>query len=177
MVNYVYIATSLDGFIATADGGLDWLMEIPNPEQDDFGFSEFMDKIDAIVMGRNTFEVVHSFGQWAYTKPVFVLSNTLESLPDEYQGRAELLNGDPVIIVKQLDERGYHDLYIDGGNVIQNFLKDDLIDELIITRVSVLLGNGIPLFNDLNQILKFEHKETIVHSKDLVKSHYKRIRT
>jgi dihydrofolate reductase len=176
MTIYVYIATSLDGFIASQDGGIDWLMEIPNPDQSDYGFSEFIDKIDAVVMGRNTFEIVHSFQEWPYTKPVFVLSNTLHSLPNGYEERAELINGDPISIVKYLNERGYNDLYIDGGKVIQGFLEKDLVDEMIITRVSVLLGNGIPLFKDLKQILKFRHERTIVYTEDLVKSHYKRIR-
>ena len=76
----LYISVSLDGFIATSDGGLDWLMEIPNPDKSDYGFSEFIKGIDAIVMGRNTFEKVLSFGEWPYNKPVFVLSNTNNSL-------------------------------------------------------------------------------------------------
>ena len=176
MVNYIFIATSLDGFIATEDGGLDWLMEIPTPDKADGGFSNFMNRIDALVMGRNTFEIIHSFGKWPYNKPVFVLSNTLDNLPDGHEGKAELMKGEPSMIVKELGERGYHNLYIDGGKVIQSFLNEDLIDEMIITRVSILLGNGIPLFHDLNQILKFKHKETIVLNEDLVQSHYERIR-
>ena len=81
MRNVIYIATSLDGFIAAKDGSIDWLMEIPNPEGSDFGFAEFFENIDAVVLGRNTFESVLSFGQWPYTKPVFVLSNSLKTVP------------------------------------------------------------------------------------------------
>ena len=84
MANYVYIATSLDGFIADKDGGLDWLMEIPNPDKSDYGFAEFMNTVDALLMGRKTFEIVVSFGQWPYTKPVFVLSNSLKEIPDNF---------------------------------------------------------------------------------------------
>ncbi len=71
MANYVYIATSLDGFIADKDGGLDWLMEIPSPDNSDYGFAEFMDRVDALVMGRNTFDKVVTFGEWPYTKHRF----------------------------------------------------------------------------------------------------------
>ena len=176
MTNYVYIATSLDGYIATPDGGIDWLMDIPNPEGSDHGFSDFMEGIDALVMGRNTFEVVHSFGQWPYTKPVFVLSSSLKSLPEEYSGKAELMKGTPSDIIKELNERGYGNLYIDGGKVIQSFLNEDLIDEMIITRASMLLGKGIPLFRDIKQPLKFRHKKKIVLNEHLVQDHYMRDR-
>ena len=176
MVNCIFIATSLDGFIAAEDGSVDWLTEIPDPDRSDGGFSEFIDRIDAVVMGRNTFEIVHSFGQWPYTKPVFVLSNSLDYLPDGYEGKAEIMKGEPSSIVKKMAQRGYHDLYIDGGMVIRSFLKEDLIDEMIITRVSILLGNGIPLFHDLSRIMKFKHKETIVLNEYLVQSRYERIR-
>ena len=92
MSNIVYIATSIDGYIAKKDGGLDWLNEVPNPDKSDFGFSNFMDSIDAIIMGRNTFEIVLSFGEWPYNKPVFVLSNTLKTVPDNLKNKAEILN-------------------------------------------------------------------------------------
>jgi len=77
----VYIATSLDGHIAKKDGSIDWLMEVPNPDNSDYGFSEFIERIDGIIMGRNTFETVVGFDQWPYSKPVFVLSNNLKKPP------------------------------------------------------------------------------------------------
>jgi dihydrofolate reductase len=80
MPNTVYIATSMDGYIAREDGGIDWLLEQPNPSGSDYGFAEFMDGIDGIIMGRNTFETVTEFDEWAYTKPVFVLTNSLTQL-------------------------------------------------------------------------------------------------
>lgn len=172
MANLVYIATSLDGYIATSDGGLEWLTEIPNPEHNDYGFTEFLARVDAIVMGRNTFDVVLSFGQWPYTRKVFVLSNTLEHVPDHLIGRAEIIFGNPVQIVKDLHQRGYTDLYIDGGQVIQSFLSEGLVDEMIITRVPVLLGDGIPLFRSLEAPLHFTKVTTEVLSDLLVKSHY-----
>ena len=176
MANYVYIATSLDGFIATRDGGVDWLSEIPNPEQSDYGFFEFMSGVDALVMGRNTFEKVLTFGEWSYNKLVFVLSNSLTDLPEKLIDKAEIIKGDLKSLMNQLKERGYNSLYIDGGKVIQSFLKEDLIDEIIITRVPILLGNGIPLFNHLKQSLQFTHIKTEIHNNTLVKSHYVRAR-
>lgn len=176
MTNYVYIATSLDGFIATRNGGIDWLNEIPNPEKSDYGYAEFINRIDAIVMGRNSFEKVLTFDFWPYDKPVFVLSNTLTGLPDTALGKAEVINGDLYELIIILRKRGYDNLYIDGGKTIQNFLEDDLIDEMIITRVPILLGDGIPLFGKLTQGMKFNHTKTEILNNYLVKSHYTRDR-
>ena len=176
MTNFVYIATSLDGYIATEDGGLDWLNEAPNPEQSDYGFAEFVDGIDALVMGRNTFEMVVSFGVWPYQRPVFVLSNSLEQIPEGYADKAEIVSGDLREIMDRLERRGYRRLYIDGGVTIQSFLQQDLIDEMIITRLPVLLGGGIPLFGELVHNLKFSHVQTDVYNNALVKSRYVRDR-
>ena len=176
MANYVYIATSLDGFIATSDGGLDWLMEIPNPDKSDYGFVDFIKGIDAVVMGRNTFEKVLSFDEWPYNKPVFVLSNSLMEMPKQVVGKAEIVKGDIKNVINHLNKRGYKNLYIDGGKVIQSFLKEDLIDEMIITKVPVLLGKGIPLFGEIDHSLKFRYTRTEVFNKTLVKSHYVRDR-
>ncbi|MEM1254496.1 MAG: dihydrofolate reductase family protein [Cyanobacteria bacterium P01_H01_bin.21] len=177
MANYVYIATSLDGFIATPDGGVEWLDEIPNPDQSDFGYAEFMARVDAIMMGRNSFEKVLTFGAWPYEKPVFVLSNTLKQVPDDLVDTVEIVsNGDLKTLVEHLDKRGYHHLYIDGGRTVQSFLAEDLIDELIITRVPIVLGNGIPLFGSLTGALRFKHQKTEIFNNMLVKSAYIRLR-
>ena len=176
MANYVYIATSLDGFIATADGGIDWLNDITNPDQSDYGFAEFMSGIDALVMGRNTFEKVINFGVWPYDKPVFVLSHSITELPEGMVGKAEIIKGEIHEVITLLNKRGYNNLYIDGGKVIQSFLKEDLIDELIITRIPILLGDGIPLFGKLDQNLKFKHVKTDTYNNMLVKSSYTRDR-
>ena len=158
MTNIVYIATSLDGFIADKNNQVDWLHDIPNPDGSDLGFSEFMSRIDALVMGRNTLEMVLSFGvDWPYSKPVFVLSNTLTKVPDGLEDKVFLVNGSLPEIVQQLNAQGYNQLYIDGGKTIQGFLQHDLIDELIITTIPVILGGGIPLFGELTTPLKFKH--------------------
>lgn len=172
MANYVYIATSLDGFIATKDGGIDWLMETPNPDNSDYGYAEFINRVDAIIMGRNSYEKVLTFGEWPYNKKVFILSNTLKSLSENMINKAEIINGDLKNIISQLANRGFLNLYIDGGKVIQSFLNENLIDELIITRIPILLGEGIPLFGKLSKQIKLTHTKTETLNEQLVKSHY-----
>ena len=172
MANIVYIATSLDGFIARKNGNVDWLTEIPNPGKSDFGFSDFMQRIDGIIMGRNTFELVLSFDQWPYTKPVFVLSKKMKEIPEKLRAKAEIIQGDLQAITKTLKSKGFTNLYIDGGKTIQGFLKQDLIDELIITRIPIILGSGIPLFAEMDSELKLEHVETDIINNALVKSKY-----
>ena len=177
MSNSAYIATSLDGYIADQNGGLDWLHSLPNPDQSDFGFADFMSRVDALVMGRKTFETVCSFdGPWPYSKPVFVLSRSLAAIPEGYQDKAEWVEGSVHEVVLSLNERGYRNLYIDGGQTIQSFLKEDLIDEMIITTLPVLLGGGTPLFGGLVQPLDFEHRSTEVLLDAMVKSCYVRKR-
>lgn len=176
MTNYVYIATSLDGFIATDNGSIDWLDEIPNPDNNDFGYADFMNGIDALVMGRKTFEKVLTFDVWPYDKPVFVLTSSMVQVPQELEGKVELVHGTPRDVVTQLKELGHHNLYIDGGITIQGFLEEDLIDEMVITRAPILLGNGIPLFGKISQKLQFKHKSTEILNEILVKSHYIRNR-
>jgi len=177
MPNIVYIATSLDGYIARKDGNLDWLMESPNPENSEYGFSSFIDSIDGILMGRITFETVVSFNQWPYTKPVFVLSSKLKTLPEGYKEKATVVNGNIQDIVESLRKDGIKKIYIDGGKTIQSFLKLDLIDELIITRIPIILGSGIPLFVEMDLELKFKLIDTVLLNKDLVKSTYLRTKS
>jgi dihydrofolate reductase len=174
MANYVYIAASLDGYIATPDGGIDWLADAPNPNGSDFGFAEFVSRVNGILMGRMTFDKVLGFGNWPYTIPVFVLSSTLKEIPPNLQGKAQIVSGSLAEVIGKLHEQGFKNLYIDGGRVIQSFLREDLIDELIITRFPKLLGAGIPLFSELVIPLNFIHIKTEVIQNYLVKSQYQR---
>ncbi|MDO6763103.1 dihydrofolate reductase family protein [Agarivorans sp. 1_MG-2023] len=175
MSNIVYIAVSLDGFIADKNDGLEWLESVPNPEGLDLGYNAFIESIDALVMGRNTFEKVISFDcEWPYSKPVMVLSNSLKQLPEGFTGDARLINGELTSLVNQLNQQGFNNLYIDGGLTIQQFLAQDLIDELILTRFPILLGGGAPLFGDLPNIKRFKHHKTTVLLDQLVQSHYVR---
>lgn len=172
MGNYVYIASSIDGYIAKIDGDIDWLFDQPNPDESDYGYSEFIKNIDALVMGRNSFEKVSSFGSWPYEKKVFVLSSSLKEVPEELEGKIEILSGSPVEIVETINAAGYNNLYIDGGITIQRFLQHGLIDEMIITRLPILLGDGIPLFGGLAEPSKFMHLETKVYDDALVMTRY-----
>lgn len=143
----VYIATSVDGFIAGADGDIDWLLR---PEYavsllNGLSYEAFIADIDALVMGRHTYEKVRAFPEWPYGDlPVVVLSTQPPS-PHE-TGHVRWMNGEPAAIVAQLAEQGCGHLYIDGGQTVQRFLQAGLIDELTMTRVPLLLGSGIPLF-------------------------------
>ena len=175
MANYVFIAASLDGYIAAVDGGLDWLNEIPNPNNSDYGYNDFISKIDAIVMGRKSYEKVLTFASWPYEKPVFVLSASLENGSGDVSNKVEIINGDPIAVVEQLKDRGYQNLYVDGGKVIQNFLNADLIDEMIISRIPILLGDGISLFGKMKNLLKFSCVKSEAIDKELEQSHYVRI--
>ena len=177
MSNLVFIATSLDGYISDKNDELDWLQSVPNPDNLDFGWADFIDRIDAIVMGRRTFQKVCSFdGPWPYSKPVFVLSNSLSSLPQEYEGKAELISGMLSDILTALHRKGYEHLYIDGGVTIQSFLEEDLIDEMIITVLPILLGGGSPLFREMPESLDFDLVNTAVMLNAMVKNHYRRKR-
>lgn len=177
MINVVFIGVSLDGYIADKNGGLDFLQSVPNPELNELGFPAFMESIDALLMGRKTYETVIGFGgQWPYSKPVFVLSNSLTSLPEHLKGKVELVSGVIEEVVQQLNQRGFDNLYIDGGKLIQSFLQKDMIDELTISQIPILIGGGTPLFGELQSHLMFEHVRTEVLLDAIVQSHYKRIK-
>ncbi|MGF1725364.1 dihydrofolate reductase family protein [Photobacterium nomapromontoriensis] len=177
MSNSVFIATSLDGYIADKNGGIDWLQMIPNPDGDDMGYGEHFDRIDAMVMGRNTLDIVLSFGiEWPYSKPVFVLSNTMTAVPEGYEDKVFLVNGPLKQVLRAINDKGYNNLYIDGGVTIQNFLKEDLIDELIITTIPILLGGGSPLFGDLVSPLHFSLVKSKTFLNAIVQSEFIRVR-
>ena len=155
-MNKVFIAVSLDGCIADDKGSVDFLYKYPDIPGEDMGYYSFMSSIDALVMGRKTFETVLGFGvEWPYQKPVFVWSTQLQTVPLELKDKVFLINGTVESILLQLKKLNYHHLYIDGGKTIQSFLNEDLIDEMIITTVPVLLGKGIKLFDNLGMPLYF----------------------
>ncbi len=173
--NSIFIATSLDGYIADKKGGIDWLHSVPNPNNDDMGYLQFMNGIDALIMGRNTFETVIEFDvPWPYNKPVFVLSNKLKEIPESHKGKAFLVHGTLTEILGQIHKKGYERLYIDGGKTIRNFLKADLIDEMLLTTIPILLGGGSSLFGELPNELKFELIETKTFLNQISQRHYKR---
>lgn len=152
----VYIASSVDGFIAKKDGNIGWLQnpEYAKAKLNGLDYEEFISSVDAVVMGRNSYEKVRTFGFWPYENiPVIILTNRPIDVPKELHGKIRVESMAPVLLVSLLENEGYKHLYIDGGKTIQGFLKAGLIDEITITRIPVLLGSGISLFGELNRTL------------------------
>lgn len=170
----VYIGLSLDGFIARPNGDIDWLTHeryvVPG---DDFGYQAFFDTVDALLMGRATFEKVLTFGEWPYVgKRVFVLSHNPNLIPNDLADRAEVVAGTPAEVLRHVVEQGVRHVYLDGGQVIQQFLHDGLVDELTLTRLPVLIGQGLPLFGPLPHDMQLRHLETRTFATGLVQSRY-----
>lgn len=166
----VFVGTSVDGFIARPNGDLDFL---PVGGGEPHGYNEFMASVDALVIGRKTFETVLSFAAWPYgDKRVVVLSSGPVDLSAVRGGVVEQMAGTPAEIVSKLAASGAHHLYVDGGITIQGFLRAGLVQRLIITRVPVLIGEGIPLFGTLPRDLRLNHVATRHYPSGLVKSEY-----
>ncbi len=172
----VYIAASLDGYIARADGGLDWLTNHPVIPGEDFGYGEFIDSVDGLVIGRHTYETVAGFPDWPYAgKPVVVMSQTLRALPDDHDGSVRLFSGTVRALYEQLTAAGHQRIYLDGGRLIQSFLRSGLVTDLTINRVPVLLGAGVPLFASLDQDIPLDHVQTASYENGFVISRYRTI--
>ena len=170
MTASVFIGTSLDGFIARLNDDLDFL---PPGGGEPHGYDEFIASVDAIVIGRKTFEKVLTMGPWPYGgKRVVVLSSRPLDLSKAVGGIVEQTAGTPAEIVSQLAASGAHHLYIDGGITIQRFLRAGLIQRLIITRVPVLIGEGVPLFGALPRDIRLRHVATRHYPSGLVQSEY-----
>lgn len=165
-IGSVFIATSTDGFIARTDGSLDWLTDRDPPG--DTGYDEFMAGVDALVMGRGTYDTVRGFDEWPYAgRRTFVLSTTLPDDDDRVQVHRSL-----DALVAAVTASGATHVYVDGGQVIQAFLRAGLIAELTLTRVPVLLGEGIPLFGPTGRDVALVHRRTRVLEAGLVQSVY-----
>lgn len=173
----VFIACSLDGYISDKDDKIDWLHEIDNPTQDDMGYSAFIKDIDALLMGRKTFEKVLSFGiTWPYNVPVYVLSSTLNEIPESLDNNVRLVSGNITDILTQISADGHEALYIDGGSAIASFLELDLIDEMTITTIPLILGGGSPLFFEQDMRLHFKCVESKTYLDAIVQSKFVRVR-
>ncbi len=165
----VFIGASVDGFIARTNGALDWLPEDGEPH----GYDEFIASVDAIVIGRKTYETVLTFGTWPYgNKRVVVLSSQPVDFSAIKGGVAEHMGGAPAEIVAGLAASGAQHLYVDGGVTIQGFLRAGVIRRLIITRIPVLIGEGIPLFGSLPGDVRLQHVATRQFPSGLVQSEY-----
>ena len=169
----VFIATSLDGYIARPDGDVSWLHESePMGGGDDAGHGEFFDSIDALVMGRGSFEKVLEF-DWPYgTKPVIVLSKSLIEAPEKLRDRVRIDASTPQELVEKLSREGYKHIYLDGGKVIQSFLRDGLVDDMTLTTIPVLIGEGLPLFDNIEKDIKLRLLESRSWENGFVQSKY-----
>jgi dihydrofolate reductase len=176
---FVFVGTSLDGFIARPNGAFDFLDGNEKVEGgegdvdwDAHGYKAFFDSIDALLMGRKTYETALGFGSWPYgKKPVFVLSSR-PIAPAPEGAVVEQLSGEPAEIAAQLDKRGLHNVYVDGGDTVQRFLRAGQIHHMTITRVPVLIGSGISLFGRLDHDVRVKHVRTRDLGAGYVQSEY-----
>jgi dihydrofolate reductase len=172
----VFVGVSLDGFIARADRSIDWL-EAANRNAapgEDFGFGAFFAGVDVLVTGRHTFEQVLSFPEWPYgSKPVIVMSRSLQHLPSGAPATVSISQEAPVDLVRRLSAEGARHLYIDGGLTVQSFLAAGMIDELTVTFLPILIGSGLPLFGPLPGDIHLEHLGTRAYEGGLVQNKYR----
>ena len=173
LTGHVFIATSLDGYIARTNGEIDWLTR-GNSEGEDHGYHGFMASVDGIIMGRGTYEKVLTFPKWPYAAKVVVLTRTLREadLPQKLRDRVSFSNEAPVALFQRLFGEGWRMCYVDGGKVIQSFLRAGLITDMIITKVPVLIGTGLPLFGIIDADIQLRHVKTNSFSSGLVQSKY-----
>lgn len=171
---HVFIAVSLDGFIARQDGDIDWLMKQQTADED-HGYDAFMASVDGVIMGRGSFEKVLTFDDWPYHKPVVVMSRTLNDadIPDHLRGKVQISGHEPGELMHDLADSGWAHAYIDGGKVIQSFLRAGLVSDITLTHIPILIGEGLPLFGRLDRDIDLEHLETRSFPSGLVSSKYR----
>jgi dihydrofolate reductase len=174
---HVFIATSLDGFIAREDGAIDWLLA-RDASGEEHGYAQFIAGIDAIVMGRGSYEKALELEPWPYARPVLVLSASLAGapVPARLAGHVRVVDLSPGDALAKLHAEGCRRVYVDGGKVIQSFLRQGLIDDMVITLVPVLLGSGRPLFGALEADLSLAHEATVSFPSGLVQTRYRVVR-
>ena len=177
----VYIATSADGYIATLDGGVDWLQTAGNMEADmgseDLGYQFFMESVDCMIMGRKCMEMISSMNlapeQWPYGDAhIVVLSNSIKESPENLRGKVEMYSGDIRDLINELEQKGLEHAYIDGGSTITAFLNLQLINEMTITQVPVLLGEGVPLFGKIDSVINLENAEASAYPNGYIQIKY-----
>ncbi|MDT8465764.1 dihydrofolate reductase family protein [Alcaligenes nematophilus] len=170
---HVFIGTSLDGFIAKPDGDIVWLLERSDPAED-HGYMAFIADKDAVVMGRGTYEKVLTFDVWPYQLPVVVLSRQLAdtSVPEHLQGKVRFSRQTPEQLMEQLAAENLQRIYVDGGQLIQSFLRAGLVHEMILSTMPVLIGEGRRLFGDVNQDMDWRLLSSQSFPSGLVQSRY-----
>lgn len=179
----VFIATSVDGYIATEDGGIDWLETAGSPEVDlgddaDMGFSSYINRVDCMIMGRKCMEKISGFNlsqeQWPYGNiRIIALSRTINEPPENLRGKVEIYSGKILELIDNLDKNGFKHAYIDGGTTITSFINLELITDLCLTRVPILLGSGIPLFGKLEKQVKLVESYSKTYPNNFIQVRYK----
>ncbi|UVM40909.1 dihydrofolate reductase family protein [Pseudomonas sp. B21-017] len=170
---HVFIAISLDGYIARSDGDIGWLLQ-RDDQSEDHGYLSFIADKDAIVMGRGSYEKVLTFDTWFYDLPVIVLSQQLadSQVPNALEGKVRFSNLTPSDLLAELARQGVHRVYVDGGQLVQSFLRDGLVADMVITTVPVLIGSGRPLFGALTQDIELKLVNSRCFPSGLVQSTY-----
>ncbi|MCG3098843.1 dihydrofolate reductase family protein [Enterobacter sp. DRP3] len=174
ITTHVFIAVSLDGYIARENDDIDWLLQRDDPTED-HGYEAFIADKEWIVMGRGSYEKVLSFDTWPYDRPVLVLSRQLENtpVPEALKGKVQFSSRAPTEVLNDLAEKNVHRVYLDGGQLIQSFLREGLVADMVITTVPVLLGSGKPLFGSLPRDIDLTLVSSHSFPSGLVQSHYR----
>jgi dihydrofolate reductase len=171
---HMFMAMSLDGFVAREDSNLDWLMK-QKTEGEDHGYEAFMASVDGLVMGSGSFRTVLSFDAWPYDKPVVVLSRTLttEDIPSELRDKVSITTQEPQQVLASLAEQGWKRAYIDGGKIIQSFMRERQIVDMTVTIVPILLGSGKRMFGSLSADIDLQLLEVKQFPSGLISTQYK----
>ena len=171
----LFIATSLDGFIAREDGSLDWLVNIPNPSQTDHGYNEMIENTDVIVMGRKTYDEILGFGiEWPYENcKTFVVTGKPDFAPST--GNTFVLNKIDAGTIQFLKNQSSKNIWLaGGGSLVTQFLNHGAIDEMTISIVPIVLGNGIRLFPDKPLETQFKTVKTELFETGIVNLVYRK---
>ena len=174
VTTHVFIAVSLDGYIARQDGDIGWLLQRDDPTED-HGYAAFIADKDWIVMGRGSYEKILTFDEWPYDRPVLVLSRQLADtpVPVALKGKVQFSNRAPKEVIDDLAAQNAHRVYIDGGQLIQSFLREGLVADIVITTIPVLLGSGKPLFGSLPHDIDLTLLSSRSFPSGLVQSYYR----
>ena len=173
MTGHVFRATILDGYISRPDGDIEWLLS-RDDSSEDHGYNDFIENIDGIIMGRGSYEKIATFDPWPYTRPVVVLTKKLAatSVPEHLKGKVRFLDVSPREAMTMLADEGWSRVYVDGGRIIQSFLREGLISDMVITQVPVLIGEGRTLFGPLEKDISLTHLSTKAFPSGLVQTKY-----
>lgn len=171
---HVFIAVSLDGYIARENHDIGWLTELDTGDED-HGYEAFDASIDGLVMGSGSYRKVLTFEEWPYRKPVVVMSHSLEpgDIPENLRTMVSVTTSSPMELMRSLDQKGWSRVYVDGGHVIQSFLRSGLIEDLVITTIPVLIGSGLRLFGELEKDLRLDLVESKAFASGLVQTRYR----